>query len=186
MSGDYIHVGNVIIMENNYANVNSGGSITFTQQRQTTSNVAAAASIASNSTVEHYSWWNQNIGDGLSQTFVGSLFNTVFGSNKTHILNNSDFTIIVILGSEEFRIVGLEFSKEEISALNDNKMVRQVAFLKSHKNVRFERNHRIDSLTVLVPLPNGNYRPTATIHIYANMSYRVNGDGIPERTMYDA
>lgn len=134
------------------------------------------------------SWWNKNIGNGLSQTFIGSTFNTYFGSNKTHIVNNSGVSIVVILACCKFLISELELSSQEflmkLEAMKD--MVLQKVELVPGKIIRFERNNRIDSLTILLKLPNGNYRLTAGMQIYANMSYRIDEHGIPFRTGYDA
>lgn len=134
------------------------------------------------------SWWNKYIGNDLSQTYIGSTYNTYFGSNRTHIVNCSGVNIVVILACYNFFISEFELSMKELSmkleAMKD--MVPQKVELAPGKIARFERNNRMDSLTILLKLPNGNYRLTAAMQIYANMSYRIDSDGIPFRTRYDA
>lgn len=134
------------------------------------------------------STWNKYFGDPLKKTFVGRTFNSWFGSNVTHIKNESGYEILAVIASQQNSIENFSISSDKTITV---KLVQGTNHMKGTIKpgcvFPFERTNSIDYLTIIMKKSKNTVEKTAEdIQINANVSYRVDENGTPWSLKYDS
>lgn len=120
------------------------------------------------------------LGNFLKETTIARNFNSWFGSNTTHIKNESEHDILAIIASKNQSVSNVSICNGSIQVNFEQGSSWMKGLIKPGNTFPFKRTNSIDYLTIILKKSENHVETTAEdVQICANVSYKVDQSGTP-------